>query len=117
MTELEPDSESLPGLKDRLGKVLVSQGDTALADGSLPRVGAIIESLQTLAVLPDDQTRLAEGLPAAASRLIGAAVADGDVEAASAALKTAIEVPLLTSEQRDQIISTSKDALQQLVTT
>ncbi len=37
------------------------------------------------------------------------------MEAAAAALKTAIEVPLLTSEQRDQIISSSKDALQQLV--
>ncbi len=57
----------------------MSQGDAALADGSLPRVGAIIDSLQTLAVLPDDQTRLADGLFMAASDALTAALEKQDL--------------------------------------
>ncbi|MGZ0174915.1 MAG: LamG-like jellyroll fold domain-containing protein, partial [Planctomycetales bacterium] len=112
VSELEPNSESLPGLKDRLGKVLVAQGDAALADGSLPRVGAIIESLQTLDVLPDDQTRLADGLFTAASAALTAALEKQDLPSVVDAVKL---VAGLKQEKRDRAIAVAVTPLSQML--
>jgi formylglycine-generating enzyme required for sulfatase activity len=105
-------SGSLPGLKDRLGKVLVAQGDAALADGSLPRVGAIIESLQTLDVLPDDQTRLADGLFTAASAALTAALEKQDLPSVVDAVKL---VAGLKQEKRDRAIAVAVTPLSQML--
>ena len=105
VAELEPDSESLPGLKDRLGKVLVSQGDAALADGSLPRVGAIIESLKTLNVLPDDQTSLADGLFTSASAALTSALEKKDLPSVAQAVKLVSGLAAVEQAKRAQLIA------------
>jgi formylglycine-generating enzyme required for sulfatase activity/serine/threonine protein kinase len=115
VTELEPDSQSLPGLKDRLGKVLVSQGDAALADGSLPRVGAIIESLQTLGVLPDDQTRLADGLFMAASDALTAALEKQDLPSVTEGVRLINGLDQVPQEQRDQAVADAVTPLSQML--
>ncbi len=115
VAELELDPESLSHLKDRLGKVLVSQGNAVLADGSLPRVGAIIELLQTLDVLSDDQTRLADGLFTAASDVLTKALEKQDLPSVIVMISLVSRINQVPQKQRDKAIADAIMPLSQML--
>ena len=115
VAEVDPATSSLKSLKDRLGKVLVMQGETALVDGRLLWFGEIIQSLNTLDVLPDDRALLSGKLLTAASDALKTALDTKNLAAVAEAVNLFSSLDVVDQVKRDQVITDATVPISELL--